>query len=445
MGSLHDLKSECHLSAIPISSWAMSERDAKVALVPIPTRHRPNLGQTRGMSDSPHGAAASAVGYLYQVKWALLEVLRRAHDRPDHAISLEKLDDVAWEARGLPRELLQLKHHEASSGSISDKSDDVWRTLRAWMDSVDLASGEVPDLYLITTQSAAVGSGLEALRLSERNSEIAETRLLQAAEGSIAQGTKASRDLFIALDPEDRNRLVDSIYVLDGAPRIEDVDLLVRQELVFALPHDHEDTFLDLLWAWWFSVALDMLQGRRTAVRATDVTAKISDLRDDFSRDRLPTLVPTPSGDEESELTAAHSDRVFVHQMRWVNAPQRILEKAIVDYYRAVTQTRLWLEDDLIGLHELEEFELRLKDEWEREMAWRLADLPRNADEAQRASLGRELLHALLNQTAVRVRERYDEPFFHRGKYHEMADVGEVGWHPDFEDRISDLLLRGAS
>lgn len=118
MGSLHDLKSECHLSAIPISSWAMSERDAKVALVPIPTRHRPNLGQTRGMSDSPHGAAASAVGYLYQVKWALLEVLRRAHDRPDHAISLEKLDDVAWEARGLPENF----YNSSTTKPLRDRS-----------------------------------------------------------------------------------------------------------------------------------------------------------------------------------------------------------------------------------------------------------------------------------------------------------------------------------
>jgi hypothetical protein len=185
-----------------------------------------------------------------------------------------------------------------------------------------------------------------------------------------------------------------------------------------------------------------MLQGRRKSVQATHVAAKISDLRDDFGRDRLPTLVPTPATETEWEL--AHSDRFFVHQMRWVNAPQRILEKAVVDYYRAVTQTRLWLEDDLIGLHELEEFERRLKDEWEREMAWRIADLPPNADEAARAALGRDLLHALLNQTAVRVRERYDEPF-HRGKYHEMTDAGDVGWHPDFEDRLSDLLLRGAS
>lgn len=324
-------------------------------------------------------------------------------------------------------------------------SSDLWRTLRVWMDSIEVASADLPDLYLVTTQTVAAGSALDALHPNGRDPDRAETLLLQAAANSTAKETEKSRNQFIELTSEVRHRLVERVYVLDNAPPIEDIDSLVRHELVYGLPQDHEDTFLSLLWAWWYSVALDMLQGRRQAVRGTDVAAKVSDLRDDFSRERLPTLVPTPTTEEESDLAAAHTDRPFVHQIRWVNAPQRILEKAVVDYYRAVIQTRLWLEDDLIGLHELEEFERRLKDEWEREMAWLTSALPDEADEETRAAVGRELLHRVLNQTVIRVRERYDEPFFHRGKYHEMADVGEVGWHPDFEARLSDLLLRGAS
>lgn len=235
------------------------------------------------------------------------------------------------------------------------------------------------------------------------------------------------------------------IHVIDAAPRAEDVDNLVRQALLFALPQGHEDSFLDLIWGWWYSVSLDMLQGRRSSVGATEVTARVSDLRDDFSRNNLPTLLATPTGDDEAALAAVHSDHAFVHQMRWVHTPDRILEKAIVDYYRAVAHTRLWLEDDLIGLHELEEFERRLRDEWERELAWRMSELPPDADEEAKIALGRTLLRSILDQTAVRVRERYDEPFFARGKYHELADTGQVGWHPDFANRLAELLLSHAS
>lgn len=397
------------------------------------------------MSSSSHGAAASAVGYLYQVKWALLEVLRAAHDRPDQAISLEKLEDVAWERQGDPVQLLQLKHHHASAGRIGDKDGDVWRTLSAWLDVPLAAGADPPDLYLITTQISAERSALEALRPPNRDPAYAEQRLIEAAQTSRSQGTENIRRRFLDLPVEERGRFVARIYVIDAAPRAEDVDNLVRQALLFALPRGHESRFLDLVWAWWYSVSLDMLQGRRSSVRATEVTARVSDLRDDFSHDNLPTLVTAPNREDEAALAAVHSDQVFVHQMRWVHAPDRILEKAIVDYYRAVAHTRLWLEDDLIGLHELGEFERRLRDEWERELAWRMSELPPDADEEAKATLGRELLRSILDQTAIRVRERYDEPFFARGKYHELADSGRVGWHPDFANRLAELLLNHAS
>lgn len=390
---------------------------------------------------SSHSAAASAVGYLYQVKWALLEVLRAASSRPDQAISLERIEDVGWEQEGDPVRLLQLKHHQVSASSVSDKDDDVWRTIRGWLEAPTVPGANPPDLYLVTTQTAAVGSALEALRPPGRDTDLAGERLLKAARTSTAQGTKATRRRFVDLLPDDRGALVARIHVLDGAPRAEDIDELVRQELIFALPMGHETTFLDLLWAWWYAVALDMLQDRRTSIRAIDVHGKVNDLRDDFTREALPTLVSIPGDEEEVELTSRHADQPFVHQLRWVDTPDIILQKAVVDYYLAVDQTRRWVEDSLIGLHELERFEKRLRDEWQRRLAWRLSKLPVGASEDAKVELGRDLFEEMMEQTRVRVRERYDEPFFARGKYNELADRGRVGWHPDFEERLAELLL----
>lgn len=390
---------------------------------------------------SSHSAAASAVGYLYQVKYALLEVLRVATSRPDRAISLERIEDVGWEQEGDAVQLLQLKHHQASASSVSDKDDDVWRTIRGWLDAPTAQSAHPPDLYLITTQTATPGSALEALRPPSRNTDLAGERLLKAARTSTAQGTKDTRRRFSELSSDQRAALVARIHVLDGAPRVENIDELVRQHLNFVLPTGHEATFLDLLWAWWYAVALDMLQDRRTSIRSMAVSTKISDLRDDFTREALPTTVSFPSDEGEVDLAILHAGQPFLHQLRWVRTPDVILQKAVVDYYLAVDQTRRWVDDNLIGLHELEEFERRLRDEWQRELAWNLSDLSPDADEETRMILGRELFRVMMTQTRVRVRERYDEPFFARGKYHELADRGRVGWHPDFEERLAGLLL----
>ena len=39
----------------------------------------------------------------------------------------------------------------------------------------------------------------------------------------------------------------------------------------------------------------------------------------------------------------------------------------MIDYYRAYTQSALWVEDNLVAFDELQTFEADLVDEWERQ------------------------------------------------------------------------------
>lgn len=182
-----------------------------------------------------------------------------------------------------------------------------------------------------------------------------------------------------------------------------------------------------------------MLQSRRRHVDAVEVAVKVDELRDGFTRDNLPTLVPPSDFDPAEEAT--YLDRCFVQQLRWVGMPPRLIQKAIIDYYRAYAQTGLWLDDDLIGLDKLETFEARLRDEWEREYEWMVAELPSGSDEDAKRRAGLKLLRDTLDRTGIRVRERYDESFFCRGKHHELADRGHVGWHREFASRVEAMLL----
>jgi hypothetical protein len=71
--------------------------------------------------------------------------------------------------------------------------------------------------------------------------------------------------------------------------------------------------------------------------------------------------------------------------------------------------------------------------------------LPADADADRLVSEGQMLFRAVAEQTLIRVRDRYSEAFFTRGKYHELADKREVGWHPAFVERLNDLLFGAAS
>jgi C-terminal domain 7 of the ABC-three component (ABC-3C) systems len=400
------------------------------------------------MSSSSHSAAPQALGYLYQCQWPLLELLQRSVDRPDCAITIEQYDDVAWERDGTPQELLQLKHHIGSQRSLGDKDSDWWRTIRVWMDAGEPGDPNGPTLTMVTTLTATDGTAAAALRPASYDPQTALRLLEDAARTSTEGAFRAVREAFLELREAEREVFVARMRVLDASPSISDLDSQVRRELFHALPLGHETTFMGLLWHWWYSLVVDMLQGERHRVNAVDVHIFIDDLRDKFTRDNLPTLVLLSELNEQ-EACDECGDLPFVHQIRWISVPSVILQTAIIDYYRAYTQQARWLEDDLIGWHEIEEFEHRLRDEWERAFSWAIADLDPSADEAMKQEIGRSLLRKTLDQTIHRVRERYSDPFFSRGKHHELANrrrsENGIGWHPDFERRLEELLLARAS
>ncbi|MFE3410518.1 ABC-three component system protein [Streptomyces mirabilis] len=394
-------------------------------------------------SQVSHDASASALGYLYQAKWALLELFRGSSERPDGAISLELHDDVAWEVAGRPVDLLQTKLHQRSTRTLGDRDDDLWRTIRSWMDTHDPGDAEGPWLTLVTTQQARDGSAAAALRSPGREPGVALRRLEVAAAESKSKETAEARTRFLALSARARATFVERMRVIDGTLGIDDLDRAVRKRLGFALPSDDgpQTAFMGQLWAWWFDQVVEMLQKRRTSVSVGMVHRRVEQIRDDYTADRLPTLVERSDWQAEQQKGLDYSERNFVHQLRWVNLGRPELEKAMMDYYRAYNQAAAWADNDLIGLDELPRYQADLVDEWERLFARMVRRLPADASEQDRQDAGEELLWQVLDSVTVRIRDQYDQVFFHRGQHHCLADEARVGWHPEFLQRVQALTV----
>lgn len=406
------------------------------------------------MASGEHNAAAPAAGYLYQVRWALLNLLREGKTRPDQVISLEMLDDVGWEdAVGTATELLQTKLHADQAAGLGDKDRDIWKTLLIWLKRSDVKDPSGPDLALVTTSNAAPGSAAFLLRRDPATRDVATAvdLLTTAAKTSTNDKTKAGRDRFLELSTTERITFLGRVRVLDQSLPLEDVDEAVRQEIVWALPSGEaaQDQFLGQLWRWWDNMSIDLLRGRRVGVAVSQVKTYIQDLRDGYGPDNLPTTVLKSAVTEED--IEQHSSGRFYNQMLAVRYTRPNLRLAVIDYYRAVRQETQWVDDSLIGLHELQTFEDDLRDEWARAFNDMLDDLsggtgdydPATVDEESKWRAGKDLLRTLLESTKVTIRKHYDEPFFARGKRHDLAhrdsDLG-IGWHPDFADRLDALV-----
>jgi hypothetical protein len=392
------------------------------------------------MPPNTHDAAQSAVGYLYQSQWPLLELIRRAGEQqPDLALTLELHDDVSWEQEGTATELLQVKHHIGRQGGLGDKSVDLWKTLDVWMDAHPPADPMGPVLTLVTTSVAAEGSVAAHLRPLPRSAAEARKLLDSAAKSSDNATTAATRQRYLQLEEADRDVFVGRIYVLDGAPQAgSSLEDAVRAALILALPLGHEDEFLEQLWGWWHREAIALLRKDRATVSCMDVRMKVQAIADGYKPDNLPTLVERE--DVTIDLEQTYGDHVFVEQLRWIAHTATTLQKAMVDYYRAYVQRARWVDRDLIEMGELESFEENLADEWERAFDAMIVGLGETANEETKQQAGHALFQQVSNQTVVKVRERYAEQFFTRGQLHSFADVGRLGWHPEFEDRLKEMI-----
>ncbi|MAR71003.1 MULTISPECIES: ABC-three component system protein [unclassified Halomonas] len=387
-------------------------------------------------------AVDPALGYLYQVRSALLWTLKRLKSEPDFLVGIETLDDVAFESvGGDPRELLQTKHHRNAAASLTDASTDLWKTLRIWFE--ETASGEVPStasLCLVTTGEASDGSAASYLRGSNRDVQAALTRLDATAQSSSSAANKPAYAVYLEASPAQRAALLARVTVLDVAPTVNDLDGELRREVFWAVDKEHHAAFLDRLEGWWLRRVLDQLSSTNgDRIGSVEVEAQMSDLREGFKQESLPIDDDLLEFNLDEATRAAHENSNFVHQLDLIKAGKRRVAAAIRDYYRAFEQRSRWLRDELVVGLDLRRYEKRLIEEWDlvfEGMRDELGDGPtdRAKEEAARSVL------KWAERASVLIRPSVTEPFVCRGSLHMLADELRVGWHPEFRYRLAHLL-----
>lgn len=379
-------------------------------------------------------AAPQALGYLYQARYALYLAL----SRPDAAqISIEKFDDIAFDQNGTVTELLQLKHH-VTPGALTDSSPDLWKTIRVW--STAIKQGEMQPsetiMLIVTTANAPDNSATARLRPGKgRDSRLALERLKQIVQSSRNQALTLAFDAFQQLAPHEQQALLDSVYVIDCASDITNVKSDIEQHLRLAVRPQHIAALYERLEGWWFGQIIDQLAGRSTgSIPCADVRGKIADLREQFRADALPIDVF-----ELDEANAPLDDRQFVIQLQEVCVKPERINKAIQDHDRAFAQRSKWLREELIDTREIDGYEARLVDEWEREVLAQkdIDDTWQSTDEEQLRQFGWKIFHWADRVADIKIRPMVSELHIMRGSYHMLADQStpRVWWHPQFRQR----------
>lgn len=387
---------------------------------------------------SDFSATDSVLGYLYQVRLALLSSLQRLAKDELFAVYLETLDDVVFEQDGSALELLQLKHHCNRAANLTDASPDLWKSFRVWMEG--LANRSIPEdarLYLITTSNIGEGSSASYLMIENRNEAEALKKLQETAATSTNQTNEPAYRLFRGLSPDAQATLVKAITIFPNAPSIGDVSEALRIQARLSVKRNHLDSFLTRLEGWWYKRAVGQLISPDTPpILSNETESEIDDLRKQFKLDALP--IDQDILNEEIDTTI-YEDRVFVRQVKLAGVGNRRILAAIRDYYRAFEQRSRWIREDLLLVGELDSYEKLLREEWELQFD-RVADELGDdlAEEAKRAAA--QHIYAWVEQSCYPIRSQVKHPSLTRGSFHILSDCLKIGWHPEFMQHLQQVL-----
>lgn len=392
---------------------------------------------------TPFSAADSALGYLYQVRVALLWSLRRGKTGGDFVVSLETLDDVTFESKGgTLEELLQTKHHRSREASLSNASGDLWKSLRVWFEGH--ANKQIPAgtaLYLLTTGAAPPDSAAWFLRSDGRNVEKALQILDTVTQTSESGANAPAYNAFLAVSGAARREILDNVIVLDRAPGILTIDDDLKAEVHWTA-NPHHEAFLRRLEGWWLRRVIKQLSAspKFDGILSAELEAEMADLREGFREDSLPIDDDLLSFTLDDATHSAHEGYQFVDQLRLIDAGKRRVAAAIRDFYRAYHQRSRWLREELL-VGDLSRYEGKLVEEWELVFEAAKDEIEATAAEAAKQKAARSVL-AWAERATIAIRPGVTEPFVVRGSFHMLADEvpPRIGWHPDFHDRLAKIL-----
>ncbi len=390
------------------------------------------------MPRGSHLAAASAAGYLFQCRYALLAAVEHVNRNTGVEISIERFDDVAFETQGEPIELIQTKHHLGRAGNLSDTSSDLWKTLGIWSEAV----AREPSLprrlrFLLVTTSTAPEDGVARLLRPGLGRDVARanTRLVTIASDAGNKANASHYAAFLELSDAARLALVTSITVLDDTSNLLDTEAEIADALRMNTSLDKLGVFIERLEGWWWARICRALIRREDAIIAiTELESKIDELREAFQRAALP--VDMADVEPPAEEAASYDQRLFVRQLQLVGVGGRRLDFAKRDYYRAYEQRSRWTREQLLFDGEIAAYERRLGEEFDVRYEAMRDRLAACLEQCRFREEGMRLVEWVEQDARFPLRSIV-EKFLTVGSYHILADRLRIGWHRDYSELLN--------
>ncbi|MBX3121140.1 MAG: hypothetical protein KF784_18930 [Fimbriimonadaceae bacterium] len=399
-------------------------------------------------SADKYSASEQGLGYIYQARLALLRLLQLPEDT---AVFFEMDDDLDFIDADGGKSLASLKH-KAVGDRLTDLSTDFWKSVNIWLTRYNRYGRAASNLrfFLFTTGTVSTNSFLARLLPAQPAASGDAATLTDLANAALADSTSKViapiATAFNELSDLEKQDFLERILILDASPRIGDIPTIIKDNHMRSIRREHRDFVFERVEGWWTDAVIKQLTGAsKDGIFGYEVSDKLSNFSEEYKTDNLPITFRGKVPAEEIDIEG--DPRLFVAQLREIGISSSRIRSAILDYYRAFEQRSSWARENLLVSGEVEEYEDRLTDEWNRYKDVAFEKLKDDSAEDALREAGATLYNWVEFETAklesLRIRARVTEPYVLRGSFHILADSTpepRVYWHPRFLDRLVEVL-----
>lgn len=381
------------------------------------------------------------LAFTYQSRYALHKLLSSLLAGEEAAVAVESLGDVEVRQSDAIN-LHELKLHITES-NLTERSDDLWKTLRIWSSHARENKITLPttSLFLATTHElSAESSMLKAMAIPDRNAD-ANTKITNdltviAEGGGSKTNAKAYAD-FLKLTLAQRVALVGRILLIPRSLDFAAVNKeIVRMASIFyhgtELPPDGWQKLI----GWWDGKVVAMLLAPGSQpVRSGELKDFIQEHRDRCTLER-----PIECFEHEDPKDGVHGDNsIYLRQLDLIGKNSEAKLRAKRDYYRASLERDAWTRRMNSYARLLNAFDRQLVETWE----WAKPSVEASLSEEQEVRTGAEFYTKIMGLNPVPLRSDM-APHRHyvtRGSFHLLANEPEappsIGWHPRFAELLA--------
>ena len=375
-------------------------------------------------------AVAPWLGYTTQ-EYRLVQRLLNAKN--GNVLGFEILDDVQ-EQSGEKTVLEQDKISVTSRNVVSNQSKDLWKTLSNWCDLI--ASGEVDpektDFLLFTNKkhsSDVLKLLVEANDLKQAQNSFQKLKKLVKTP---SESIKKYVDNFYSFD-ERKYTLIKNFSYLSGSGSAP-TDLMNTYLDANTSIEEHAESIIHEILGWTKDTLTSLAEQKfPTLIEARSFGRRLGEIESKYRHLSLLDFICKRAADDldvQSELT---EQPIYLQQLQLVNLDDAEIEEAVIAKLESKDAVIKWTLEGRVQEASYTKYSDDLKRKWKLQKNVTFIEHGNKPEALQGQLLYNQ---CLLGSTGVKLEKKSVDYFFSHGSFQNLADTKDVGWHPNYIEKL---------